>query len=114
MDYWRECIAEAAEDCGATLSEEQINCIASWAEGAHDNYSQATGLDVADRNWRAQNDKEQEKRGVEAVLSYIEDRVSTVDNGPAQCFDYMSTNQRLAMHEIFQARSFLRKKGIGV
>lgn len=57
-DYWKECISEAAEECGAVLTDEQITCIASWAEGAHDNYRQATGLDVADRNYSASKDAE--------------------------------------------------------
>ena len=104
--------SEAADDCGASLTDQQIECIASWAEGAHDNFSMAHGYDVADANWRAQNDRDQQKKGVETVLRYIEDRVATIDNGSARCFDVMSDNQRFAMHEIFAARDFLRKQGV--
>jgi len=46
MNYWNECIAEAFEDAGITATDEQINTVASWAEGAHDNYSMANGHDV--------------------------------------------------------------------
>lgn len=46
MDYWRECIAEAMEDAEVVATKEQIDIIASWAEGAHDNYSMAKGYDV--------------------------------------------------------------------
>jgi hypothetical protein len=113
-DYWKECVAEAAEDCKAVLTDEQITCIASWVEGAHDNYRQATGLDVADRNWRAAEDDRLRKDGANKVLHYVEDRVATIDNGPARAFDVMSPNQRFAMHELFQARIFLRKSGLPV
>lgn len=44
--YWEECIAEAAEECRATLTDEQITCIAGWVEGCHENYGMAHGHDV--------------------------------------------------------------------
>ena len=40
-DYWKECISTAAEECGATLSKEQIEFIAGAAEGCHENYGMA-------------------------------------------------------------------------
>lgn len=46
MDYWKECIAEAFEDAGIVASKEQIDTVASWAEGAHDNYGMAHGHDA--------------------------------------------------------------------
>lgn len=114
MDYWRECIVEAAEDCGAVLTEAQILCISSWAESAHENYRQATGEDVFDRNWRAAEDDKLRKQGALKVLNYVERRVSTIDNGPAKAFAVMSDDQRFAMHELFEARKFLRKQGVPV
>jgi len=45
MDYWKECVAEALEDAGITASDEQIDTVASWVEGAHDNYGMAFGHD---------------------------------------------------------------------
>jgi hypothetical protein len=51
MDYWKECISIAADDCGAVLTEEQIECLASSVSGGHENYSMAFGHDVADRNF---------------------------------------------------------------
>jgi hypothetical protein len=36
-DYWLDCIAEAFEDAGITASDEQIEAVANWAEGAHEN-----------------------------------------------------------------------------
>lgn len=37
-DYWRDCISDAAEECGAVLTLDQINAIAEAAQGAHDTY----------------------------------------------------------------------------
>jgi hypothetical protein len=40
-DYWTECIAIAAEECGLTLTTEQLECLASSAEAGHDHYGMA-------------------------------------------------------------------------
>lgn len=45
MDYWKECISEAFEDAGITATQEQVDTVTSWVEGAHDNYGLATGYD---------------------------------------------------------------------
>ena len=45
MDYWNECIAEALEDSGIKATDQQIDNIAAWVEGAHENYGLATGQD---------------------------------------------------------------------
>ena len=58
MDYWRECIAEAFEDAKIEATDEQINAVASWVEGAHENYGLFTGYDVASTNFRAAEDRE--------------------------------------------------------
>lgn len=36
-EYWRECVAQAADECGAALSKEQINDIAEAVQGAAEN-----------------------------------------------------------------------------
>lgn len=46
MDYWKECISEAFEDAGIKATKEQIDTVASWVEGAHDNHSMSHGYDV--------------------------------------------------------------------
>ena len=45
MDYWQECITEAFEDAGIDATKEQINTVASWVSGAHENYGMAHGYD---------------------------------------------------------------------
>ena len=39
--YWLECIAEAAEECGALLTDNQIKCLAEAAQSGHENYGLA-------------------------------------------------------------------------
>jgi len=45
MDYWEECVSEACDDCGLIITKEQIECIAGWVEGAHENYGMAHGYE---------------------------------------------------------------------
>jgi hypothetical protein len=40
-DYWRECIASSAEECGAVLTEAQVAHIADVAAAAHENFGLA-------------------------------------------------------------------------
>lgn len=46
MDYWDECIAEAFEDAGIEATADQIETVAGWVEGAHENYGMAHGYDA--------------------------------------------------------------------
>ncbi len=43
IDYWKECITEAFEDAEIKATDEQIDNVTCWVEGAHDNYSLGTG-----------------------------------------------------------------------
>ncbi len=111
MDYWKECLAEAADEFGVALTEEQLVGIARIIEGAHENYGQATGRDVWDDNWRAAENTRLKSEGAEAVLKHVEACVATIDGGPSRVFDAMSHNQKIAMHELFQTRRFVHKSG---
>ena len=42
-DYWIDCIGEALCDAGIEATAAQIDTVADWAEGAHENYGMATG-----------------------------------------------------------------------
>ena len=61
MDYWEECITEALEDAALAATKEQINTIASWVEGAHENHGLATGADVATSNYISDEARELEQ-----------------------------------------------------
>lgn len=43
MEYWKECIAEAFCEAGIEATEEQLDLVTEWVEGAHENYGMATG-----------------------------------------------------------------------
>ena len=40
-DYWKECIGEAAACCDLELTPEQLDCLATSVEGAHECYGMA-------------------------------------------------------------------------
>lgn len=40
-DYWKDCIAEAAEECDLKLTPEQLDCLAGGAESGHEHYRMA-------------------------------------------------------------------------
>jgi len=41
LDYWKECISCGADECGLTLTSEQINDLAEAVQGGHEHYGQA-------------------------------------------------------------------------
>lgn len=45
MNYWEECISIAAEECGLTLTDEQLKYLTDAVEGGHENYGMAHGYD---------------------------------------------------------------------
>lgn len=58
LEYWKECIAIAAEECGLTINAEQLDCLAGSVEGGHDNYNMYSGNEVADRNFISDDKRE--------------------------------------------------------
>jgi hypothetical protein len=40
-NYWEDCIAEAAEECGLTITSEQLSELAESVRIGHDNYGMA-------------------------------------------------------------------------
>lgn len=41
LDYWRECISIAAEECELKLTQEQLDCLAGSVSDGHENYGMA-------------------------------------------------------------------------
>lgn len=41
IDYWKECISIAAEECDLKLTPEQLACLADSASGGHEHYGMA-------------------------------------------------------------------------
>lgn len=102
--YWRIFASEAPSDLGIQMTDQQVEDLAYAMEGAHENYGLGSGRDIADANLRANHDREVEKRGMEKVLRFIDERIARLDSGSSRMFDFMSHNQKMAMAEIFQAR----------
>jgi DnaJ-class molecular chaperone len=73
MDYWNECITEAFDDLKIKATKDQIDGVASWIEGANENYGLATGLDVASANFKSDEGLELEelKKSIEKDRVYI-------------------------------------------
>lgn len=68
LDYWKECIAMSAEDCGLNLTDEQLEVLAEGAERGHEHYGMAfysppahERMDDIEAEWKAKlRAKEQE------------------------------------------------------
>ncbi len=41
VDYWEECLSQAADECGLKLTKEQLSYLAGAAENGHEHYGQA-------------------------------------------------------------------------
>lgn len=97
-DYWRECISIAAEECGLTLTPEQLNYVADAVEGGHQHYGMAfyspppsDRLNAIEREWKeklqaARDQHECYARSAEAAVKRVlrlhhSDRVLIGDDG---------------------------------
>jgi hypothetical protein len=45
MDYWRECIEIALDECGLNATDEQVTYLVDAVKGGHENYGMAHGYD---------------------------------------------------------------------
>jgi hypothetical protein len=45
VEYWKECISIAADECGLALAPEQLHFLAEAVESGHENYGMAFGHD---------------------------------------------------------------------
>ena len=41
LDFWKECIGIAADECDLQLTNEQLTCLAESASAGHENYGMA-------------------------------------------------------------------------
>jgi hypothetical protein len=60
LDYWKETLSDAAQECGLALTGEQLTCLADAAEGSHENYGMAfysppstDRISDIEREWKA-------------------------------------------------------------
>lgn len=66
MDYWKECVATALDECGLVATDEQIESIARDVEGGHENYGMAHGHDCIPNpvEWRGKEELRMLKREI--------------------------------------------------
>ena len=86
MDYWRECIVEAFDDAGIVATGQQIDCVAGWVEGAHENHGLATGRECIPNPLVEKIDKLERELRQEKALSVCpvcKGRGRLVSYGPA-------------------------------
>lgn len=61
IDYWQECLNDAADECGLSITLEQLEYLAKAVDGYHNHFSMAFGYDVADRNYISDEKRELDK-----------------------------------------------------
>jgi len=61
MDYWKECIQEALNECGLIATNEQISAMAKFIENSHENYSTAMGHDCIPNPLSTENNQLKQK-----------------------------------------------------
>lgn len=68
LEYWKECISIAADECELTLTPEQLNYIADSVSGGHEHYSMAfhhpsanERLHDIERGWKAKLKAQQDE-----------------------------------------------------
>ena len=82
MDYWKECIEEAFEDAGIDATQDQIVSVASFVDGAHENYGMSMGHDCIPNPLEAEicklkEDFEKERNGLERLNTVYRQSVAT-------------------------------------
>lgn len=68
LDYWKECISIAADECELTLTPDQLTYLADSVSGGHENYGMAfysppasERMDEIERGWKAKLKAQQEE-----------------------------------------------------
>jgi hypothetical protein len=82
MDYWLECTIEAIEaeapEVFKLLTEKQLDNIAGWFEGAHENYGMAHGHDCIPNHLELENER-------------LKNKVSFIKNHECEWVNYSGT-----------------------
>lgn len=98
LDYWKECLAIAAEECGLSLSDEHLTGLAEGAMGGHEHYGMAfysppcsDRISVIENEWKAkyealQKEFDRYRNGAEkavktALRQYPDTNVSITNDG---------------------------------
>ena len=82
MDYWKECVAEAFEDAGIVATDEQIDTVTNWVDGAHENYGMAHGYDAIPS--QIDTEVERLRKEIDKINEQYERQLNGVRRGVAQ------------------------------
>lgn len=97
MDYWAECISEALDDSNLQASKEQIESIAGWVEGAHDNYGQMHGHDCIPNPQTLEIEelkKELKKERAKVICRECNGNGRIIEHGPVHSYNSECSNCR--------------------
>ena len=98
IDYWKECISIAADECDLSITEQQLCELAASVEGGHENYGMAfysppdsDRISDVTRKWEEkckaiQRELDEYKSGAESAIKralrqYDDANVSITKNG---------------------------------
>lgn len=104
-DYWQLFVNEVPSDLGIKMDEQQKKDFLYALEGAMDNEGAATGREVWDANWKADNDKNLKL----SVVKIVEDICRDMD-GNSRIFDVATENQKEALAKLFNFKKYLLKE----
>ena len=97
LDYWKECISLAAEDCGLELTTEQLTCLAENAEAGHENYSMAFySPPSSDRLYAIENEWKAKYKELEKDLAKYKQNAETAIKKALRC--YSDSNVSIGDH----------------
>lgn len=72
MDYWKECISEALDECGIEATSEQIAHVADAVRVSHENYGMSYGYDAIPNPLRTEIDRLKKELADEKDLVFCE------------------------------------------
>ena len=101
-DYWSECISEALDDAGVLASPKQIDIIAGWVEGAHENHGTETGRDMIPNPLEAE---------LKAARLSRDKEVRTLEDGHARVLRELRRDNEILRHKVADLRYALMAKG---
>ena len=92
MDYWKECIKEALDDVLIIASEGEIDTIASWVEGAHENYSTAMGHDVNQSPVETEKDR---------IINSLKAEIKNLENNVFSYRQSVATRRNVPVEDVY-------------
>ena len=80
MEYWKESLSSAAEECGVVMTAEQLNFMAEAMQGSYEYYGLYSGQEVI-----PDPSESQAKRELEELKRKIQQKTEWVVNSTEPC-----------------------------